>query len=74
MKLFTSVGKKFISLDACSILTVYKGVVDVHGRAATHAMTRDTAVTLITAANTHFLSIFQHLFPFSISDIQIDSG
>jgi hypothetical protein len=46
VKLCCSVGKKFISLDACSILTVYNGVDNAKGLAVA-AAARNAIATLI---------------------------
>jgi hypothetical protein len=65
VKLFFSVGKKCILLDACSIRIVYKGVstakeLDVVELAATAVTARDTRAMLTTA---HTVSLFFILSP-----------
>jgi hypothetical protein len=46
---FTAVGKKLILLDACSILTVNKGVFAARALAVTNDSAR-TAITTLTVA------------------------
>jgi hypothetical protein len=60
VKVFIVVGKNLISLLACSILAVYKGVVTDRGLAAANAAAHDTVAMLITAIN-----IFRFAFIFS---------
>jgi hypothetical protein len=58
------VGKKFISLDACSILTAYRGV-GGEALALTPATARDTIAAPISARYS-FLFIFSPLHRFNI--------
>jgi hypothetical protein len=62
MTWFFSVGKKFMSLLASSILKVYNGVLDAEGLAVA-APTAINAKTTLTAAMTTacFLSMISHL-------------
>jgi hypothetical protein len=52
---FISVGRKFILLDACSILTVYRGVARVQELAMTAVIANPVTTALITASDIMFL-------------------
>ncbi|KYK36230.1 MAG: hypothetical protein AYK19_09095 [Theionarchaea archaeon DG-70-1] len=60
-------------LLACSILRVYKGVLDVQELAVTHVMARNTKATLATITGIFFLSMLITSFPsfFSLSEKSI---
>lgn len=62
MKLFTSVGKKFILLLCCSILIVYKGVFVVQELAVVNTPANNTATKPITANDTFFLFVLSPPF------------
>jgi hypothetical protein len=58
-----SAGKKFISLDACSILTVYKGVFAVEEFAPIHAAANTTRPAAATRSDI-FCGLFILTHPF----------
>jgi hypothetical protein len=49
------VGKKFILLLACSILNVYKGVLNICGLAATHAAAKSIIATPAATTDIFFV-------------------
>ena len=49
-------------LDACSIRTVYSGVLDAKELAVTNSMAKDTRTAPVTAKDTFRLSIFSPPF------------
>jgi hypothetical protein len=51
------VGKKFMLLDACSILKVYRGVLDKRGLAVTAVMARSVMAAPATIKRAFFLSM-----------------
>lgn len=57
MNPFTAVGRKLISLEACSILTVYRGVCTGEGEAPTLAATTNARTTPTAAISNHFCTL-----------------